>query len=57
MNGPKFHETIRRPAAAKNNTKIHADWTERSPAAMGKYGLFTLQSFQKYKLKNDGISC
>lgn len=36
MNGPKFNPTIKRPAAAKNITKIHADFTERSPAAIGK---------------------
>lgn len=36
MNGPKFSTTIERPVTAKNITKSHADWTERSPAAIGK---------------------
>ena len=36
MKGPKFNPAIDRPAAAKNITKNHADWTERSPAAIGK---------------------
>lgn len=51
MNGPKFHPTIRRPTAAKSNTNNHADWTDRSPAAIGKYGLLTLQQSEKNGLK------
>ena len=42
MKGPKFDITIEKPAAANNITNNHADSAERSPAAMGKYGLFTL---------------
>lgn len=42
MKGPKFVTTIENPAAANNTTNNHAVWTERSPAAIGKYGLFTL---------------
>lgn len=43
MKGPKFNPTIKTPAAASNNTKNHAVCMERSPAAIGKNGLFTLQ--------------
>jgi hypothetical protein len=42
MKDPKFDTTIEKPATANNITNNHADWTERSPAAIGKYGLFTL---------------
>ena len=42
MKGPKFDITIEKPAAANNITNNHAASAERSPAAMGKYGLFTL---------------
>lgn len=36
MNDPKLNPTIKTPATEKNNTKNHADLTERSPAAIGK---------------------
>jgi hypothetical protein len=50
MKGPKFDITIEKPAAANNITNNHADWIERSPAAMGKYGLFTLFSSIKSEM-------
>ena len=36
MKGPKFNPTIDRPTTATNITKNRADWTERSPVAIGK---------------------
>jgi len=47
MKGPKFDTTIEKPAIANNVTSNHADSTERSPAAMGRYGLFTLFNSKK----------
>ena len=47
MKGPKFDTTIEKPAIANNITSNHADSTERSPAAMGRYGLFTLFNSKK----------
>ena len=49
MNGPKLNPTITMPATAKNITNNHADLTERSPAAIGKKGLFTLKMRHKSK--------
>lgn len=51
MNGPKLNPTTKSPAIAKNITNNQADCTERSPAAIGKYGLFTLQKQIKFKPK------
>jgi hypothetical protein len=53
MKGPNFAITIEKPAAANNITNNHADSTERSPAAMGKYGLFTL--FNSIKSEMFGV--
>ena len=50
MKGPKFDITIEKPAAANNITNNHADSAERSPAAMGKYGLFTLYNSIKSEM-------
>ena len=47
MKDPKFNTTIEKPAIANNVTSNHADSTERSPAAMGRYGLFTLFNSKK----------
>lgn len=60
MKGPKFNPTIRTPTNARDNTKNHADLTERSPAAIGKKGLFTLQlkpTIWKNHRHKQGVSC
>ena len=56
MNGPKLNPTTNSPAIAKKITNSHADCTERSPAAIGKYGLFTLQH-KKNELDDTLIIC
>eukprot|EP01018_Ginkgo_biloba_P021147 Gb_01820 [translate_table: standard] len=42
MKEPKFIPTIATPTAAKSKTRNQASGTERSPAAIGRKGLFTL---------------
>ncbi|KAG6548224.1 hypothetical protein Mapa_010275 [Marchantia paleacea] len=42
IRGPKFVETMPTPRAANPRTKTQAEVTDKSPAATGKKGLFTL---------------